>query len=85
MPLFDFRCRACGQLFETLVRPNTGAPSCPNCKSADLEKQLTTFAVNSAERTRAAANAKRAQAASTGGRDNIVREAEMNAHRKEDH
>ena len=50
MPLFDFRCRACGHLFETLVRPNTDAPSCPKCQSTDLEKQLTTFAVNSAER-----------------------------------
>ncbi len=85
MPLFDFRCRSCGQVFETLVRPNGDAPHCPNCQSADLEKQPTTFAVSSSERTRAAASAKRAQAAAAGGRDNLVREREMNDHRKEDH
>jgi hypothetical protein len=73
-------------VFEALIRPNTDAPACPSCKSADLEKQMTTtFAVSSAERTQAAAKAQRAKAAAQGGRDNITREQEMNEHRKEDH
>src|SRR5262245_40322960 len=60
MPLFDFRCRSCGHEFEALVRPQDAAPpACPSCKSADLERQLATFAVSSAEKTRAAADKKR--------------------------
>jgi putative FmdB family regulatory protein len=45
MPLFDFRCRRCGQEFEALVR--TGHPiACP-CGSDDLEQLPSGFAVSS--------------------------------------
>jgi len=51
MPIYEYRCRACQHLFETLVRPsNTApaeAPSCPYCQSQDLERLLSMFAVNS--------------------------------------
>ena len=42
MPLFEYICRACGDISEQLV---TGArkPACPNCGSRKLEKQLSTF------------------------------------------
>ena len=42
MPLFEYICRACGDISEQLV---TGArkPACPNCGSQKLEKQLSTF------------------------------------------
>jgi len=46
MPLFDFKCRACGNSFEALVRGNTAA-ACPSCKSEDLEKLMTLPAVKS--------------------------------------
>jgi putative FmdB family regulatory protein len=46
MPLHDFRCRGCGQLFEALVRTGT-TPMCPSCGSADLEQLLSSFAVSS--------------------------------------
>jgi putative FmdB family regulatory protein len=42
MPLFDFRCRACGQEFEMLVRP-PAEPACPGCASPDLERLITGF------------------------------------------
>ena len=42
MPLYDFRCRACGHEFEALVRPPAG-PACPACASADLERLLSGF------------------------------------------
>ena len=45
MPLYDFRCRACGAEFEALVRP-PAAPVCPTCASTDLERLLSGFAVS---------------------------------------
>jgi putative FmdB family regulatory protein len=42
MPLFDFRCRACGEAFEALVRPGA-TPACPACASTDLERLLSGF------------------------------------------
>ena len=42
MPLFDFRCRSCGNEFEGLVRAG-GEPACPACASADLERLLSGF------------------------------------------
>ncbi|HTM26503.1 MAG TPA: zinc ribbon domain-containing protein [Vicinamibacterales bacterium] len=48
MPLFDFRCRGCGNRFETLVRP-PAAPICPACGSAELERLISaaSFSVRS--------------------------------------
>lgn len=46
MPLFDFICKSCGNEFETLVF-GSDKPQCPACKSTDLEKQMSSFAVRS--------------------------------------
>jgi putative FmdB family regulatory protein len=86
MPLFDFKCRACGREFEALVRPqDQAAPKCPACGGAELEKQLPTFAVSSEEKTRAAATKKRLKEASIARRDNIAMDIEAEKHRIEDH
>ena len=42
MPLFDFRCRACHQEFEALVRPGSTL-ACPACASPDLDRLLSGF------------------------------------------
>jgi len=42
MPLFEYQCRTCGRRFEALV-VSSRTPSCPQCKSEDLEKQHSTF------------------------------------------
>ena len=55
MPIHDFRCRSCGNEFEGLLRPQDPPVTCPACKSGDLEKLLSGFAVSSAEKTAAAA------------------------------
>ena len=55
MPIHDFRCRSCGNEFEGLSRPQDPPVACPMCKSGDLEKLLSAFAVSSAEKTAAAA------------------------------
>jgi putative FmdB family regulatory protein len=86
MPLFDFRCRGCGHEFEALVRPQDPAgPRCPSCQGADLERMLATFAVSSAELTRAAATKKRRKEAAVARRDNIAMDIEAERHRTEDH
>jgi putative FmdB family regulatory protein len=43
MPIFEYKCDSCGQLFETLVRSET-QPTCPNCGGTYLAKQLSVFA-----------------------------------------
>jgi putative FmdB family regulatory protein len=53
MPIFDYKCRACGHTFEALVRGDA-QPVCPSCQAADVEKQLSLPAVKS-ESTRARA------------------------------
>jgi putative FmdB family regulatory protein len=85
MPLFDFRCRACSHVSEALVRPNSPATSCPACQSGDLERLPASFAVSSADRTRAAASTKRAKEAHTARRDTAAMDREIEAHRKDDH
>jgi putative FmdB family regulatory protein len=45
MPLFDFKCRRCGQQFEALVR--AGHPAACACGSSELEQLPSDFAVSS--------------------------------------
>ncbi len=45
MPIYEFACRACGETFEAIVRSGD-APACPACKSADLERLVSLFAVD---------------------------------------
>jgi putative FmdB family regulatory protein len=47
MPIFEYRCSACGDEFELLVLPKSDSPRCPACSSEDLEKTLSLSAVSS--------------------------------------
>jgi putative FmdB family regulatory protein len=74
MPLYDFRCRACGHEFEALVRaPDT--PQCPECRATDLERLLSTFVASSEEGRQKSAKASRERQIK-GRRDQLVAEAE---------
>jgi putative FmdB family regulatory protein len=44
MPLYEYICRSCEHRFEALVQRGA-AVACPRCRSARLERQLSTFAV----------------------------------------
>lgn len=46
MPLYEYRCTACGQVFEKMMRWSEAdrSPVCPNCQSPDTRKQISTFA-----------------------------------------
>jgi putative FmdB family regulatory protein len=54
VPIYDFKCRACGHEFEGLVLPARTPPACPACQGQDLERLISAFAVNSEERSQAA-------------------------------
>jgi putative FmdB family regulatory protein len=43
MPLFDFRCRACGATFEALVR-GASQPACPQCAASEPERLVSAIA-----------------------------------------
>ena len=58
MPLFDFRCGACKHEFEALVRAGD-TPVCPSCGARNLERLLSAFALNTAEKRQAAAKQSR--------------------------
>lgn len=85
MPLFDFVCRGCSHAFEALVRRQDPPTACPSCGSADVDRQISTFAYSSAERTRTFADKARKKAATTAHRDNVAMERELEHHRTEDH
>jgi putative FmdB family regulatory protein len=44
MPIFEYICRECSKAFEAIVY-GTQQAECPGCGSAELEKQLSVFAV----------------------------------------
>ena len=47
MAIYDFKCQACGEQFEALVRKNTDKASCPSCQSDQLEQLISSFAMSS--------------------------------------
>jgi len=85
MPLYDFRCRACGHEFEALVRNNILPAECPECHAGDLERLLSTFAATSREKRQAAASKQVSKAAKQGHQETIAADREAEAHRREDH
>jgi putative FmdB family regulatory protein len=50
MPVYEYRCKNCGEQVEVLVRSKSTLPTCPNCGSPRLEKLLSVPYVMSGER-----------------------------------
>lgn len=46
MPIYEYRCRACGKAFEQLVYGRATA-ACPACGSADVARTLSLFGFKS--------------------------------------
>jgi putative FmdB family regulatory protein len=41
MPLYEYHCQPCDVTFEILIRSASDQPSCPKCRSMDVEKQFS--------------------------------------------
>lgn len=56
MPVFEYRCNACGRVNSVLVlEPRTDREiTCRSCRSTDLERVVSSFAVNQTEASRLA-------------------------------
>lgn len=74
MPIYDYRCRQCGETHEVFVqRPDAAPMHCPSCGAVDMEKLLSSFSIASdttrAEHTTCCGREERCQAppCSTGG------------------
>jgi putative FmdB family regulatory protein len=79
VPIYEYRCRACGLEFEALVR-GTGQPACSQCGSSDLERCLSAFGV-STESTRQTSRSKAKTAMQKANRDKaIATHEEMERH-----
>jgi putative FmdB family regulatory protein len=44
MPILEYVCKECMHQFETIVQ-GSRIPECPTCKSKELERRLSVFAV----------------------------------------
>ena len=51
MPLYDFKCRACGHRFDELVRLGE-TPECPKCHDKEPERLFSATAGVSTDRSR---------------------------------
>jgi len=47
MPIYEYACRDCGERFEKLVRRFGEGVACPSCAGANVDRQLSVFAVAS--------------------------------------
>ncbi|MBD3243950.1 MAG: zinc ribbon domain-containing protein [Chitinivibrionales bacterium] len=42
MPIFEYRCKSCGHVFDELLRSaDSPAPPCPSCGATEPEKLLS--------------------------------------------
>jgi putative FmdB family regulatory protein len=61
MPIYEYKCRACGNQFEELVR-DAITPSCPGCHSSEVERTISLFSAKSDDRSKAAFKAAKQKA-----------------------
>lgn len=44
MPIYEYRCAACDDSFEALLKVGSKAPACPRCSGAQVSRELSVFA-----------------------------------------
>ncbi len=51
MPIFEYKCNACGEDFERLVMKKDEEITCPKCGQKELKKKLSVFGMSGVENT----------------------------------
>jgi putative FmdB family regulatory protein len=49
MPIYEYKCTACGEDFEKLVFGNK-AVDCPKCSSPEVKKKMSTFGMSGVDK-----------------------------------
>ena len=83
MPIYEYKCLACGHGFEKIVKLNE-TPNCPQCDSSDLEKQFTVAAVSTSKSRSKSFQQARARANAV-KKEKDVAQAEYERKVREDH
>ena len=45
VPIYEYRCQACGRAFEMLVFSTSPRVSCPSCGAVDVKRTPSTFGI----------------------------------------
>ncbi len=85
MPIFEYRCRACGEEFEALILRSSEPPRCPGCDSDDLEKLISLHVVSSDYTRKRARQSARAHASGIRREKQHEDQKELQEHLAEDH
>lgn len=68
MPLFEFECQECGEVFEELVRSSSWeGVFCPSCQSQQIRKKVSSFASRTAGSSYSLGNTSSSAACAPGG------------------
>ena len=79
MPIFEYRCRNCGETSEQLILSSSPPAVCPACQSEDLEKLMSASAVSSS------ATQKRSLDGAKSRTDKVRFERDWEAHKQAHH
>jgi putative FmdB family regulatory protein len=47
MPIYEYRCKKCGEEFEELVLGSDEDVACPKCAASSVERRMSAFAFKS--------------------------------------
>ncbi len=50
MPIYEYECQGCHAQFERYQQTWREQPRCPRCDSAEVERQLSTFAMSGVDK-----------------------------------
>lgn len=85
MPIFEYRCRDCGDEFECLVLRSSSPPRCPACDGEDVEKLISLHAVSSEHTRQRARQSARAHASGIRREKQHEDHKQLHAHLADEH